>query len=104
MTNPQRVSLLRAQLIRRNIRMTNDWLDGCVEYFLGERPGITDQELLEETFQQYLLADVCETGSPCIPETINRVKETQIIEGRFTAQMQYVMNVGESFPTSNLKI
>lgn len=93
----QRISLLRAQLIRRNIRVTNDWLEGCVEYFLEERPDITDQELLEETYEQYLLADVCEIGLPCIPENIVRVKEIQTIEGRFTAQMQYVMNVCECF-------
>lgn len=97
MANTQRMSLLRAQLIRRNIRVTDHWLEGCMEYFLEERPEITSQELLEETFDQYLLADVCEVGLPCIPENIKRVKGIQVIEGRFVAQMQYVMNVGELF-------
>lgn len=91
----ERLSLLRALLIRRNVRVTNDWLEGCMEYFLEERPEITTEDLLEETYDQFLLADVCEVGLACMPDNIVRVKGIQVIEGQFTVQMQYVMNVGE---------
>uniref|UniRef100_A0A336MGB2 RecQ-mediated genome instability protein 1 n=1 Tax=Culicoides sonorensis TaxID=179676 RepID=A0A336MGB2_CULSO len=94
--NLPRISLLRAQLIRQNIRVTNDWLEGCVDYFLQGNPEISDKQLLDETFEQFLLADLNEIGLACIPENVVRVKDLQTIEGRFTVQIQSIMNISES--------
>lgn len=91
-----RMSRLRAQFLRRNIKVMDDWLEDCVKFFIEQIPNVTDDQLLENAMQQFLLGNLADIGLPSIPETVLTVDGKQIIEGKFVVQVQSIIDVCES--------
>lgn len=68
----------------------------CVQFFIGEDPNISANQLFKQAEEQWELSDLCDSGIKCLPDSIFNVKESQIINGTFPVQMQHLLDITES--------
>lgn len=68
----------------------------CVAFFIEENPSISANQLYQQSEEQWELSDLCDSGIKCIPDTILRKKESQIIDGTFPVQLQQLLDISES--------
>lgn len=68
----------------------------CVEFFIGEEPSISANQLYQQAEEQWELSDLCDSGIKCLPETIFNKKESHIINGTFLVQLQHLLDISES--------
>jgi RecQ-mediated genome instability protein 1 len=82
-----------------NIRVQADWLSGCVTFFLQENPRIKNQELNQNAYDQWLLANLADMAIPYTQE-LRKIEEEptsiQTINGKFALQLQYILDVCKS--------
>lgn len=76
------------------ISVHQDWLSGCVEWFLSETPQISKEDLYKKAYEQWLLSDLSESGTKCLPQTVQSNKNEFQFTGNYVLQMQYLIDIG----------
>ncbi len=79
----------------QHITVDQDWLGGCVEWFLSENPQISNADLYKNAYEQWLLSDLVESGTKCLPQTVQNNKNEFELTGNYALQMQYLIDIGE---------
>ncbi|XP_037033650.1 recQ-mediated genome instability protein 1-like [Bradysia coprophila] len=79
-----------------HISVDQDWLGGCVEWFLSETPRISNENLYKNAYEQWLLSDLAESGVKCLPQSVLSNKNEFKFTGNYALQMQYVIDIAES--------
>jgi hypothetical protein len=70
-SNNNKIERIRDKLfIEHNIKLQEEWFDGCMDYFITEQPNLTIGKLFKEAFAQFLLEDIKETLESAFPSTI----------------------------------
>lgn len=67
----------------------------CAQWFIEEEPNLTVDELFERAREQWMLSDLGDSGKPCLPDSIFDMKESHIVEGVYSVQMQYLLDICE---------
>ncbi|XP_062591126.1 recQ-mediated genome instability protein 1-like, partial [Saccostrea cucullata] len=95
---PSSVPAANAWLRSRHINVPGDWLEACVEWITEENQGVqlSQTQLNGLIFEQWLLADLHEIGSSCLPEQVTSSKEVQI-NGMFALQVDSMVDVGKPY-------
>lgn len=91
-----RINKLRAQFLRKGIKVKTDWIEGCVDYFMSEEPRITDEALLSKAYGQWLLADLKEVGLPSLPASINNNPKRHSVTGKYALQVNFMLDISSS--------
>ncbi|CAO1420605.1 unnamed protein product [Diamesa tonsa] len=96
-TLTSRVTQIKSRLIsEHNIKVNNDWITGCIEFFIQQNPRISNTDLFSSAMDQYLLGDLTEIAIPTLPDSIALKKEPFILNGKFTLQMMQLIDISES--------
>lgn len=92
------VSATNAWLKSRHILVPGDWLEACVEWIIEENQGIrlSQTQLNGLVFEQWLLADLREIGSKCLPDQIASTQKFQL-NGVFALQVDSMVDVGKPY-------
>ncbi|XP_062592864.1 recQ-mediated genome instability protein 1-like [Saccostrea cucullata] len=95
---PSSVPAANAWLKSRHIHVPGDWLEACVDWITEEnqRVQLSQTQLNGLIFEQWLLADLHEIGSSCLPEHVTSSKEVQI-NGMFALQVDSMVDVGKPY-------
>ncbi|XP_072161869.1 uncharacterized protein [Bemisia tabaci] len=72
----------------------NQWMQGCIDFYLSENPNSNLNEGQAFVFDQWLLADLCDVGVPCLPPNLS-TRHSSVLQGCLTLQVNEVMNVGQ---------
>lgn len=78
-----------------HISVDQDWIQGCIEYFLSENPQISNENLFKSALEQWLLSDLAESGEKCLPDSVLSNKNEFVLNGKYVVQMQYLIDIGE---------
>ncbi|CAO1442401.1 unnamed protein product [Diamesa hyperborea] len=96
-TLTSRVTQIKSRLISEHIiKVNNDWITGCIEFFIQQNPRISNTDLFSSAMDQYLLGDLTEIAIPTLPDSIALKKEPFILNGKFTLQMMQLIDISES--------
>lgn len=79
----------------QHISVDQDWLAGCVEWFLSETPQISNEDLYKNAYEQWLLSDLVESGIKCLPQAASNRNEFEFT-GNYALQMQYLIDIGKA--------
>lgn len=52
--------------------------------------------MFQQAEEQWHLSDLSDSGVKCLPDSIFNVKQSQIINGKFPLQMNYLLDISES--------
>jgi hypothetical protein len=74
----------------------------CISFFLQSNPDMSINHLYNQAFGQFLLADLREVGIPTLPDMIESKNEQWILNGKFTVQMQCLMDICKYYSKNNL--
>lgn len=82
----------------RHILVPGDWLEACVEWITEENQGVrlSQAQLNGLVFEQWLLADLREIGSKCLPDQIASAQKFQL-NGVFALQVDSMVDVGKPY-------
>ncbi|XP_033738041.1 recQ-mediated genome instability protein 1-like [Pecten maximus] len=88
----------RSWLRAKSVLVPDDWLDACVEWITEENQGntITLSRINELVFEQWLLADLHELGTHCLPNGLTEAMKYQL-SGSYALQIDSMVDVGKSF-------
>lgn len=78
-----------------HISVDQDWLSGCVEWFLSQTPQISSEDLYKNAYEQWLLSDLAESGVKCLPQAASNRNEYEFT-GNYALQMQYLLDIGKA--------
>ncbi|XP_078337038.1 uncharacterized protein LOC111101260, partial [Crassostrea virginica] len=94
-----------AWLKSRNILVPEDWLEACVDWITEENQGVqlSQTQLNGLIFEQWLLADLKEIGSKCLPDQIASSPKFQL-NGTFALQVDSMVDVGKPFYSQLQKV
>lgn len=84
------------------ISVDEDWLNGCVEWFLSENSQISNDELFQKAYEQWLLSDLIESGVKCLPQSVQNNKNEFEVTGNYALQMQFLIDIGKFLMESDL--
>lgn len=73
-----------------------------MEWILQKEPDINIDGLFQKSFEQWLLADLKDSGVPCLPQEIFDRKECQMVDGTFILQIQGLFDIGKNFNSHSL--
>eukprot|EP00105_Crassostrea_gigas_P014938 XP_011431787.2 PREDICTED: recQ-mediated genome instability protein 1-like [Crassostrea gigas] len=92
------VSATNSWLKSRHILVPGDWLEACVEWIIEENQGVrlSQTQLNGLVFEQWLLADLREIGSKCLPDQIASTQKFQL-NGVFALQVDSMVDVGKPY-------
>lgn len=92
------VSATNTWLKSRHILVPGDWLEACIEWITEENQGVrlSQTQLNGLVFEQWLLADLREIGSKCLPDQIASTQKFQL-NGVFALQMNSMVDVGKPY-------
>lgn len=93
----ERVASVKSKLLSISIKVKNDWICECLNFFLSQSPRMSDEELFQAAIEQFLLADVKEASIPVIPPTIQQNKQSFTLSGNFVLQMQFLIDIGKYY-------
>ncbi|XP_069123332.1 recQ-mediated genome instability protein 1-like [Argopecten irradians] len=95
----------RAWLRSRSVLVPDDWLEACVEWIKEENQGnsIIQSRINELVFEQWLLADLHELGTHCLPNGLTEATKYQL-SGSYALQIDSMVDVGKSFYSQLQKI
>lgn len=79
----------------QHISVDQDWLTGCVEWFLSDNPQISNDDLYKSAHEQWLLSDLAESGAKCLPQSVLNNKNEFKFTGNHALQMQHLLDIGE---------
>lgn len=79
------------------ISVDQDWLSGCVEWFLSETPEISNEDLHKSAYEQWLLSDLAESGIGCLPQAVRSNRNVFEFTGNYALQMKYLIDIGKGF-------
>jgi RecQ-mediated genome instability protein 1 len=65
----------------------------CIEFFLQSNPQMSINQLYNETYGQFILADLSEIAISTLPEALQTKTEQWSLTGKFTLQMQYLLDI-----------
>ncbi|XP_039281832.1 recQ-mediated genome instability protein 1 isoform X2 [Nilaparvata lugens] len=84
-------------LSTKNIHLpsSNDWLDGCIEWFKSQQENYSTSELQNFALQQWLLADLRMISHGSLPPNLSDINSI-MLTGTYPMQINYFFNVGES--------
>ncbi|XP_039299544.1 recQ-mediated genome instability protein 1-like [Nilaparvata lugens] len=84
-------------LSTKNIHLpsSNDWLDGCIEWFKSQQENYSTSELQKFALQQWLLADLKMISHGSLPPNLSDINSI-MLTGTYPMQINYFFNVGES--------
>ncbi|XP_076076217.1 recQ-mediated genome instability protein 1-like [Mytilus galloprovincialis] len=91
------ISAAATWLKSKFINAPNDWLEACVEWIGEENQGSTpsQQQVNKLVFEQWLLSDLHELGTQCLPEQINNSDKFQL-NGKFALQIDSMVDISQS--------
>lgn len=92
------VSATNSWLKSRHIIVPGDWLEACVEWITEENQSasLTQTQLNGLVFEQWLLADLREIGSKCLPDQTASTQKFQL-NGVFALQVDSMVDVGKPY-------
>lgn len=91
----ERISFVKSKLLSvHTIKVTRDWIFECVNFFTNQSQEITDEEIFQASYEQFLLADTKEASNPVIPASILQNKHSFTLYGNFVLQLQYLIDIG----------
>lgn len=92
------VSATNTWLKSRHILVPGDWLEACIEWITEENQGVrlSQTQLNGLVFEQWLLADLREIGSKCLPDQIASTQKFQL-NGVFALQVNSMVDVGKPY-------
>ncbi|XP_053670396.1 uncharacterized protein LOC128720728 [Anopheles nili] len=91
-----RVKMIKLRLQHEfNIKVLDEWLSGCVLFSLQENPKISNENLFQFAYSQWLLADLTNIGIPVLPPDFDKKVEQHTLSGSFPLQMQYMIDISE---------
>lgn len=77
------------------IKAKSDWTEECLKFFLSQNAGMSDEELYQAAFEQFLLADVNGASNPVIPGSVKQNKQPFTLYGTFVLQLQFLIDIGK---------
>lgn len=80
-------------LSEHTIKVKNNWITECVNFFSSENPGISVNELKSTVFEQFLLSEAKDSFNPVIPATIQQKEEPFTLNGTFVLQLQFLIDI-----------
>eukprot|EP00118_Oscarella_pearsei_P015809 m.145497 g.145497 ORF g.145497 m.145497 type:complete len:249 (+) comp38424_c0_seq13:27-773(+) len=95
-------------LCSHRLRIRLDWLAGCLQRIEKKQEGklLSDDQIGNEVYSDWLLSDLRTSGLPCLPENVKSERALLIGEddGPFTLQINEIINVGESSYSQLMKL
>nr|CAI5847947.1 unnamed protein product [Callosobruchus analis] len=90
------VSMLDSLLKSLHVNVSRMWLESCIGWCKEETlpPTYTLKQLQNSVLEQWLLLDLRDLEIPCLPPNINQ-KKKYILNGTFSLQLMYVMDVSK---------
>lgn len=91
------ISAAATWLKSKFINVPNDWLEACVEWIGEENQGSlqSQQQVNELVFEQWLLSDLHELGTQCLPEQLKNFDKFQL-NGKFALQIDSMVDISQS--------
>ncbi|XP_063402876.1 recQ-mediated genome instability protein 1-like [Mytilus trossulus] len=91
------ISAAATWLKSKFINAPSDWLEACVEWIGEENQGSipSQQQVNKLVFEQWLLSDLHELGTQCLPEQINNSDKYQL-NGKFALQIDSMVDISQS--------
>ncbi|KAJ6645584.1 RecQ-mediated genome instability protein 1, partial [Pseudolycoriella hygida] len=80
----------------KHISTDQDWLSGCVEWFLSETPQISKEDLYKNAYEQWKLSDLADSAVKCLPESVQTNVNAFDLNGNYALQIQYLIDIAES--------
>lgn len=103
--NNSRAEIVKSKLLaNETIKVKDDWLRECVQFFIGQTPGIDNGTLYQQVLEQFLLSDLKESSNPVIPSTILQNKQRFTLNGTFVLQLQFLIDIGKFYTEVELNI
>ncbi|OWF53628.1 recQ-mediated genome instability protein 1-like [Mizuhopecten yessoensis] len=95
----------RSWLRAKSVLVPEDWLEACVEWIKEENQGnnIVQSRINDLVFEQWLLADLHELGTRCLPNGLAEVAKYQL-SGTYALQIDSMVDVGKSFYSQLQKV
>ncbi|XP_060085576.1 recQ-mediated genome instability protein 1-like isoform X2 [Ylistrum balloti] len=95
----------RSWLRARSVLVPDDWLEACVEWIKEENQGnsLVQSRINELVFEQWLLADLHELGTRCLPNGLGEAAKHQL-SGSYALQIDSMVDVGKSFYSQLQKV
>lgn len=90
------------RFLEQSISLDQDWLVGCIEWFLSETPNILIDELYRKALEQWQLSDIAESGLKCIPDVVQSNTKEFELNGKYVLQMQYLIDIGRVFDMNSV--
>lgn len=92
-------------LKNNHIHVNDDWLKACVEWIQEENQGqgLTNDDINSQVYEQWLLADLHELETCCLPGEITTSQKFELI-GTYALQIDSIVDVGVSFYSQQQKL
>jgi RecQ mediated genome instability protein len=92
-----RVNYVKAKLLsHHSIFVKNDWIEGCVNFFLSQAPDLDDENLYHQALEQFLLADMNEACGPTFPTAVFQSKGMSTLNKTIVMQLLSIIDIGLS--------
>ncbi|XP_042208612.1 recQ-mediated genome instability protein 1-like [Homarus americanus] len=88
---------VKLHLKARHIKVPDDWLTACIEWIRQSYPthATGKKRMLELVYEQWLLCDLSELATHCLPCNLKQ-EVTTVIQGHFALQVNQVCDVGQA--------
>ncbi|XP_053377406.1 recQ-mediated genome instability protein 1-like [Mercenaria mercenaria] len=88
-----------------HILVNDDWLKACVEWIQEENQGqgLPDEDINSQVYEQWLLADLHELETCCLPAEIRESQKYELC-GTYALQIDSIVDVGVSFYSQQQKL
>lgn len=99
------VDKTRSWLRGNHIHVNDDWLKACVEWIEEENSGhgLTDGDINAQVYEQWLLADLHELETCCLPPEVVSAQKYEL-SGTYALQIDSIVDVGVSFYSQQQKL
>ncbi|KAI9106274.1 hypothetical protein DFS34DRAFT_57429 [Phlyctochytrium arcticum] len=88
---------VRQLLSQHNIKVSDTWAQDCITHLRADTPGLSDSQLSERFFQQYLHTDLVEHQQPVLPPDTIRAHKIVIGSPRgIVLQVEDILEIGSS--------
>ena len=98
-----RVNVVKSALLKSHtIKVRNEWIEDCVNFFVNQMPNIDDTLLYQQAYEQFLLADLKNASNLVIPSMVLEKKKPFTLNGNFVLQINYLIDIGKNRALNSL--
>ncbi|XP_067126155.1 recQ-mediated genome instability protein 1-like [Centruroides vittatus] len=90
-------------LKNQSILIEDDWLQACVEWILNGEGELTLDQIKDNVYKQWLIADLRDIGCSRLPQNIYSIQKN-ILQGNYVFQILTIQDISQSFYSQLIKL